>query len=31
MPDILQAKKMARLYNISLDDLIAFDTELSEI
>lgn len=31
VPDIYQSKKMARLYNISLDDLIGFDIELSEI
>lgn len=31
VPDIYQAKKMARLYNISLDDLINFDVELNEI
>lgn len=31
IPDIYQAKKMAKLYRISLDDLIAFDAELSEI
>lgn len=31
VPDIYQSKKMARLYNISLDDLIEFDVELNEI
>lgn len=31
VPDIYQSKKMARLYNISLDDLIEFDVELDEI
>ncbi|MEA4987127.1 MAG: helix-turn-helix transcriptional regulator [Anaerovorax sp.] len=31
VPDIYQSKKMARLYGISLDDLIEFDIELSEI
>lgn len=31
VPDIYQAKKMARLYNVSLDDLIEFDIELKEI
>lgn len=31
VPDIYQSKKMARLYNISLDDLIEFDIELNEI
>lgn len=30
-PDIYQAKKMAILYNISLDDLVAFDMEFDEI
>ena len=30
-PDIYQAKKMALLYNISLDDLVAFDMEFNEI
>lgn len=31
VPDIYQSKKMARLYHISLDDLIDFDVELNEI
>lgn len=31
VPDIYQSKKMARLYNVSLDDLIEFDIELKEI
>lgn len=31
VPDIYQSKKMARLYNVSLDSLIAFDVELNEI
>ena len=31
VPDIYQSKKMANLYHISLDELIAFDVELSEI
>lgn len=31
VPDIYQAKKMARLYNVSLDDLIEFDIEMREI
>lgn len=31
IPDIYQSKKMARLYNISLDSLIEFDVELDEI
>ncbi|MEF9945251.1 MAG: helix-turn-helix transcriptional regulator [Lachnospiraceae bacterium] len=31
IPDIYQSKKMARLYGISLDDLIEFDIEFSEI
>lgn len=31
IPDIYQAKKMARIYKISLDDLITFDVELDEI
>ena len=31
VPDIYQSKKMARLYNIALDDLIEFDVELNEI
>ena len=31
IPDIYQAKKMARLYHLSLDDLIEFDSELNEI
>ena len=31
IPDIYQSKRMARLYNISLDELIAFDVECEEI
>lgn len=31
IPDIYQSKKMARLYNVSLDSLIEFDVELDEI
>lgn len=31
LPDIRQSKQMAKLYNISLDDLIDFDIELNEI
>lgn len=31
IPDLCQAKKMAVLYNISLDELIDFDIDLKEI
>lgn len=31
VPDIRQSKKMAVLYNVSLDDLIDFDIDLNEI
>lgn len=31
LPDIRQAKKMALLYNIALDDLIEFDIDVKEI
>lgn len=31
VPDIYQSKKMANMYHISLDELITFDVELSEI
>ena len=31
IPDIYQSKKLARLYNLSLDDLIEFDMDLKEI
>lgn len=31
VPDIYQAKKLAKLYNLSLDDLIEFDVDLKEI
>ena len=31
IPDIRQAKKMAVLYNLPLDDLIAFDVDVKEI
>ena len=30
-PDIYQAKKLAKLYNLSLDELIEFDCDLKEI
>ena len=30
-PDIYQAKKLAKLYNLSLDELIEFDTDIKEI
>ena len=31
LPDICQAKKMAHLYNLSLDELISFDIDIKEI
>ena len=31
IPDIYQSKKMAMLYNVSLDELIEFDIEVREI
>lgn len=31
LPDIYQSKRMAKLYQVSLDDLIAFDVELNAI
>lgn len=31
VPDIYQAKKMAKLYNLSLDELIDFDVDINEI
>lgn len=31
MPDIRQAKRMAVLYNVSLDELIEFDIDIQEI
>ena len=31
IPDIYQSKKMAKLYNVSLDELIEFDVDLQEI
>ena len=31
VPDIYQSKKMAKLYKISLDELIEFDVDLEEI
>lgn len=31
LPDIRQSKKMARLYHVSLDELIEFDMDLKEI
>lgn len=31
LPDIYRSKRMAKLYQVSLDDLIAFDVELNEI
>lgn len=31
VPDIYQSKKMAGIYNISLDDLTEFDVQLNEI
>ena len=31
LPDLYQSKKLANLYNISLDDLIDIDFEIQEI
>ena len=31
IPDIYQSKKMAKIYNVSLDELIEFDVDLQEI
>lgn len=31
LPDIYQSKKLSKLYNLSLDELIDFDIELNEI
>lgn len=31
LPDIYQSKKLSKLYNLSLDELIDFDTDLQEI
>ena len=31
VPDIYQSKKLAQIYNVSLDDLIVFDMDVSEI
>ena len=31
LPDIYQSKKLSKIYNISLDDLIEFDVGLNEI
>ena len=31
IPDIYQSKKLAKLYNLSLDELIYFDVDLKEI
>lgn len=31
VPDIYQSKKMARLYNMTLDELIEFDADINEI
>ena len=31
VPDIYQAKKLAKLYNLSLDELIEFDIDMKEI
>lgn len=31
LPDICQSKRMALLYNVSLDDLIEFDVDVKEI
>lgn len=31
IPDIYQSKKLAKLYNLSLDELIEFDVDLKEI
>ena len=31
VPDIYQAKKLSKIYNLSLDELIEFDTDLKQI
>lgn len=31
IPDIYQSKKLAKLYNLSLDELIEFDVDIKEI
>lgn len=31
MPDIYEAKKLAKLYNLSLDELIEFNVDVKEI
>lgn len=31
VPDIYQSKRMARLYNMSLDELISFDVDVTQI
>ena len=31
VPDIYQSKKLAKLYNLSLDELIEFDVDVKEI
>ena len=31
VPDVYQSKKMAKLYKISLDELIEFDVDLQEV
>lgn len=31
LPDIYQSKKLAKLYNLTLDELIEFDVDLKEI
>lgn len=31
VPDIYQAKKLAKLYNLTLDELIEFDIDVKEI
>lgn len=31
IPDIYQSKKLANLYNLSLDELIEFDIDVNEI
>ena len=31
VPDIYQAKRLAKLYNLSLDELIEFDIDVKEI
>lgn len=31
VPDIYQAKKLSKLYNLSLDELISFDVDIKEV